>query len=159
VPQEWSVRIRQIMRWARGHNACLRNYAGRVLTDGHLTFRQRMDGLLLLGVYMLSPMILLGCLLALALFYLGANPFFGVLAVFAVAAYGTLGNFAAFFEIAAAARLDGSRNRIRLLPLNMFGYLVSTISVSRSAVGVLKPRKKDGVVWDKTARYRSGGVQ
>ncbi|HEX8552243.1 MAG TPA: glycosyltransferase family 2 protein [Abditibacteriaceae bacterium] len=159
VPEEWPVRIRQIMRWARGHNSCLRSYIIPVLTSRHISMRQRWDGIMLLGVYMLSPMILIGCLIALTLFYLGANPLFGVLAVFSVAAYGTLGNFATFFEVAAAARLDGSRNRIRLLPLNMFGYLVNTISVSRSWIGVLKARQKSGVVWDKTARYRKGNTQ
>jgi hypothetical protein len=81
-----------------------------------------------------------------------------MLGVFALVAYSALGNFAAFFEIGAAVRLDGNRRRIRLLPLNLLGFLVSMVSISRATVnqwidGMLKRELK----WDKTARYRKAG--
>jgi hypothetical protein len=86
------------------------------------------------------------------------------LAVLALGAFTTLGNFAAFFEIAAAARLDGSRQRIRLLPLTLFGFTVSLISVSHAAwqqvyestVGNFFGNNE--LVWDKTERSRTAPV-
>src|SRR5215469_15638339 len=116
VPERWPVRVRQIMRWAKGHNQAMVGYSGALLSSRNVGWWERFDGLLLLGVYMMAPVLLLGWVLAIVLFYLGA-PVGGGIAVLGLAAFTTLGNFAAFFEIAAAARLDGSRGRIQLLPL------------------------------------------
>ena len=117
VPETWPSRIRQIQRWARGHNQSLARYWWPLLKrPAHLRRRTVIDGLLLLGVFAVGPLLLIGWGLAIALYYLGIPLSAGVLAILAVAMYSTLGNFAAFFEVAAGARLDGSRGRIRLLP-------------------------------------------
>jgi hypothetical protein len=81
----------------------------------------------------------------------------GVLAIFATVAYSSLGNFAAFFEIGAACYLDGTRNRLRLLPLNVSGFLVSMVAISRATFNqMLWDRFKgaNSFKWDKTVRYR-----
>jgi cellulose synthase/poly-beta-1,6-N-acetylglucosamine synthase-like glycosyltransferase len=154
VPEQWSVRIRQITRWSDGHNQALRDHAGGVFR-GHLRGNaQTLDALLLLGVYAVAPLTMVGFLSALFLWYAGHNVS-GWIAVILVACYSTLGNFAAFFEVAAAARLDGYSRRIRLLPLLLVGYLVSLIAVAR---GMLPGRRggKGGsrsVIWHKTHRY------
>ncbi|MEM1042534.1 MAG: glycosyltransferase family 2 protein [Bacteroidota bacterium] len=157
-PETWSVRTKQIRRWARGHTDAAIRYAGTVLGSAHLGLRGRLDGLLLLGVYAMGPVLLLGWLLAVTLFYLGLHPLNGVIALLAVASYNTLGNFAAFFEIASGARLDGGRQRIRLLPLNLLGFLVSLVATSRAVieetVDQIRPGKRR-LVWDKTKRFRS----
>jgi hypothetical protein len=82
------------------------------------------------------------------------------LTVLALGAFTTLGNFAAFFEIAAAARLDGSRQRIRLLPLTLFGFTVSLISVSQAAWQQAQESLFGSaeLVWDKTERSRTAPV-
>jgi cellulose synthase/poly-beta-1,6-N-acetylglucosamine synthase-like glycosyltransferase len=154
VPERWPVRVRQIMRWAKGHNQAMTRYAPLLRRRQNLTLRERLDGLLLLGVYAMAPVLLLGWILALVLFYTGA-PIGGGVAVLGLAAFTTLGNFAAFFEIAAAVRLDGSCVRLRLLPFTFLGFSVSLVSVSRAAwqqiVELLRPRE---LVWDKTERSR-----
>jgi hypothetical protein len=73
--------------------------------------------------------------------------------------YSALGNFAAFFEIAGAVYLDGSKQRVRLLPLNYFGFLVSLLAISRSTFDQLVYDWifKRKLVWDKTTRYRQTG--
>ena len=72
--------------------------------------------------------------------------------------YSTLGNFAAFFEVAAGARLDGSRGRIRLLPFLIVGFLVSLVSVSTATSAQLAGFwRKGGGRWAKTARHRAAG--
>ncbi|MFL6438479.1 MAG: glycosyltransferase [Terriglobales bacterium] len=154
VPERWPVRVRQIMRWAKGHNQAMVGYSASLLRSRNVSWWERFDGLLLLGVYMMAPVLLLGWVLAMALFYLGA-PVGGGVAVLGLAAFTTLGNFAAFFEIAAAARLDGSRSRIQLLPLTFLGFTVSAISVSRAAwqqfTAFLRGQE---MVWHKTERSR-----
>lgn len=156
VPENWPTRIRQIMRWTQGHNQSLRRYWWPLLTrPGHLRPALVLDGLLLLGVFAVAPLLLLGWAVAIALFFLGIIPLHGFLALLGITAYGTLGNFAAFFEVATAARLDGTLGRIRILPFLAFGFLVSLISVSRATLAqVFLPRPRQPRSWDKTERYR-----
>jgi cellulose synthase/poly-beta-1,6-N-acetylglucosamine synthase-like glycosyltransferase len=158
VPERWPVRVRQIMRWAKGHNQAMVGYSAALLRSRNVSWMERLDGLLLLGVYMMAPVLLVGWLLAMALFYLGA-PVGGGVAVLGLAAFTTLGNFAAFFEIAAAARLDGSRSRIQLLPLTFLGFTVSAICVSRAAWQQFTASLRgQEMVWHKTERSRVAPV-
>jgi cellulose synthase/poly-beta-1,6-N-acetylglucosamine synthase-like glycosyltransferase len=159
VPERWPVRVRQIMRWAKGHNQAMTSYLSKTAVARELNWVERVDGVLLLGVYMMGPVLLLGWLLAVVLFY-AAIQIGGGLTVLALGAFTTLGNFAAFFEIAAAARLDGSHERIRLLPLTVFGFTVSLISVSRAAWQQARESVfgKSELVWNKTERSRTAPV-
>ena len=157
VPEQWPVRVRQIARWSEGHNQALRDHAGAV-TRGELRgFAQRLDAFLLLGVYVVAPLILVGWMLALALWY-GGRGVSGWMAILLIASFTTVGNFAAFFEVAAAARLDGHNRRVRLLPFLLFGFLVSQMAVVRSMLTIRRrPKGGDGtrqVKWNKTERYR-----
>jgi cellulose synthase/poly-beta-1,6-N-acetylglucosamine synthase-like glycosyltransferase len=160
VPENWPTRIRQIQRWTRGHNQCLKRYGFKLLAfPRHLRFTQVIDGVLLLGVFAVAPVLIIGWALATALFFMGYEVSQSLLVLFAVASYSTLGNFAAFFEVATAARLDGSRNRIRLLPFLSLGFLVNLLAVSRATVSRkswLEPGTR-GPSWEKTERYRASG--
>jgi cellulose synthase/poly-beta-1,6-N-acetylglucosamine synthase-like glycosyltransferase len=160
VPEEWPVRIRQITRWTDGHNQALRDYAGAVSVGQLRGFAQRLDALLLLGVYAVAPITVVGWVLTIVLWYGGHNVT-GWVAFMIVASYNTLGNFAAFFEVAAAARLDGGNRRVRLLPFLLGGYLVSLVAVIRGMTpGRRGPAGSNGdraVVWDKTRRYCVSG--
>jgi cellulose synthase/poly-beta-1,6-N-acetylglucosamine synthase-like glycosyltransferase len=160
VPEKWSTRVRQIRRWAHGHNQALGRYFGALLRKPrHIPAVRALDGLLLLGVFAVAPVLLAGWALAIALYYLGYQLPTGVLAVLAVCAFSTLGNFAAFFEVATATRLDGSRHRVRLLPFLFFGFLVSLVAVSQESLRqLLRFRRRPAVVWHKTERYRAGEV-
>lgn len=158
VPERWPVRVRQIMRWAKGHNEAMVRYAGALTRRRNVSMLERLDGILLLGVYLMAPVLLFGWALAMVLFYTGAEIGGGV-AILGLAAFTTLGNFAAFYEIAAAARLDGSRLRIRLLPLTLFGFTVSVVSVSRAAwQQVWSAIAGQEMVWQKTERSRVAPV-
>lgn len=157
VPESWPVRIRQIMRWTKGHNQALYRHVWKMAACQDHGLMARVDGVALLGIYMMAPLMLFGWALAILLFYTGGLPFLGsALLLFALMSYGSLGNFAAFFEIAAAVYLDGSTERIRLLPLNYFGFLVSMLSVSRAILDqvIVDPVLHREFRWDKTARYR-----
>lgn len=156
VPEQWAVRIRQITRWSDGHNQALRDHAGAVVRGPLRGFAQRVDALLLLGVYAVAPMTIIGWLATLFLWYAGHNVT-GWIAVILVACYNTLGNFAAFFEVAAAARLDGHHRRTRLLPFLLVGYLVSLVAIVRGMTPGRRGNAGQGgrrsVIWHKTTRY------
>jgi len=156
VPETWPVRIKQIMRWAKGHNQVLAAYGLHLLFGKHrATLRERIDGFLLLGVYAMAPVTLVGWLLALGVFYQGVAPLHGIIALLTFTAYATTGNFAAFFEIAAAVRLDSTRQRICLLPFLILGFGVSIFSVSRACISqIMAPITGAQFHWDKTERFR-----
>ncbi len=161
VPESWPSRIKQIMRWAKGHNQATARYGFSLLRNRRTSWMERCDGFLLLGVYLMPPILLFGWFLGIVLWYLG-QPKAGLIAILLVTSYSTVGNFAVFFEIAAATHLDGSRERIRLLPFVFLGFLVSLFSVTHSVFahiaingngnGKNGKRKNGDVVWDKTER-------
>jgi cellulose synthase/poly-beta-1,6-N-acetylglucosamine synthase-like glycosyltransferase len=157
VPEAWSTRIHQLKRWAQGHNYATFRYSIPLLRSRRTSLFEKIDGLMLLGVYVMSPLLLFGWLLAISLFFLGEQLMYGVIAILAVTAYGTIGNFAAFFEIASALRLDGRRRAIRLLSINIFNFLVSLITVSVATLTQLLPFRRKALVWKKTSRYRRQG--
>jgi uncharacterized membrane protein (DUF485 family) len=79
----------------------------------------------------------------------------GIIALLCLTAYAAVGNLAAFFEIAAAVRLDGNQKRICLLPLLIMGFVVSIFSVSRAAFTQLRDSVTGAEFhWDKTERFR-----
>jgi len=138
VPESWQERNRQIMRWAKGHNQAAFRYVRQVLTTHHVRHLERLDALLLLGVYTIGPLLLLGWVCALILYFSGQQTIATAgVTLFAFVGFGAMGNFAAFFEIAAAVHLDGSGHRIRLLPLNFLNFLVSLINVTRACLALV----------------------
>lgn len=156
VPEDWMVRIKQVKRWSKGHNQVLARHWFQFITSSYLSWRERLDGMLLLLVFAVPPMLLLGWLLAVVLYFFNAGSLLtSLIPVFALMAYGTMGNFAAFYQIVVAVLLDGNRRRLRLLPFNLLGFFVSLFSISGSMVGLIVDRvMKRDMVWDKTVRYR-----
>ncbi|MBC7548941.1 MAG: glycosyltransferase family 2 protein [Polaromonas sp.] len=156
VPEEWAIRVKQVIRWAKGHNQVMSRYWWKFATSSYLTLAQRIDGLLLLFVFLIPLLMLVGWILALGLYFLNAGSLLSqLIPVFALLIYGTLGNFAAFFEIVVAVLIDGNRKRLRLLPFNLLGFFISLFSISRAIWSLmLDGLLKREMVWDKTVRYR-----
>lgn len=155
VPEDWSVRKRQISRWAKGHNQSFYRYFFKCFVARKINFWEKFDGILLLSVYFMPLVTLIGWIVAVTLFYLGRNTYdFLPLILLAVAAYSSIGNFAAFFEIGAASYMDRSQNRLRLLPLNFFNFLISMLTVSKATVTPWFKRRGSRTEWEKTKRYR-----
>ena len=156
VPEEWSVRVKQVTRWAKGHNQVMARYWWQFATSRYLTLGQRIDGLLLMFVFVVPLIMLAGWLLALGLYFLNAGSLLSqLIPVIALMAYGTLGNFAAFFEIVVAVLIDGNRKRLRLLPFNLLGFFVSLFAISGAIWSqILDSIFKREMIWDKTVRYR-----
>lgn len=161
VPEDWPVRIRQVRRWAKGHNQVLLRYGYAFAVSPFLSWRERLDGLLLLCVFALPPLLLLGWLLAIGLYFFNAGTLLTqLISVFALMAYGTLGNFAAFYEIAIAVILDGNRRRLRLLPFSLLGFVISLFAITASVGSLLADRlMRRSLVWEKTVRYRKPSLE
>ena len=159
VPQSWAVRVRQIKRWAKGHNQAMVRHSAALLHRPGLGWAERLDGLLLLGVYLMSPLLIVGWVLSLLMYFsVTLDLAAPALLVIAFMGHSALGNFAAFFEIAAAVHLDRSRQRVRLLAFNWLGFIVSAVAIARAVLeqAVLDRLPGRDFTWDKTVRYRKG---
>jgi cellulose synthase/poly-beta-1,6-N-acetylglucosamine synthase-like glycosyltransferase len=156
VPEEWSVRMRQVHRWAKGHNQVLLNYWGALLASRFVSLRERLDGFMLIQVFLIQPLLLLGWGLVVIMYYLNSLTLMTLfLPLGLLMFYGALGSFSAFLQTALAVLLDGHRNRIRLLPIQVLCFCSSLFSVSSALVEAVQDRySQRELVWHKTARYR-----
>jgi cellulose synthase/poly-beta-1,6-N-acetylglucosamine synthase-like glycosyltransferase len=155
VPEEWSVRLRQVHRWAKGHNQVLLRQAWALLTSRYVTARERLDGLLLLNIFLMQPLLLLGWVIAAAMYYLNSAD---VMTLFIpgtlLLIYSAVGGFSAFLQMTYAVLLDGHRQRIRLLPLQMLNFVASLPTVSLAFGSTVMDRfSRRELVWNKTPRY------
>ena len=157
VPQSWAVRVRQIKRWAKGHNQAMVRHSRALLRQHTLPLAERLDGLLLLGVYLISPLLMLGWLLSLLLYFtVTLQVSAPAMLLIAFMGHSALGNFAAFFEIAAAVHLDRTHRRVRLIAFNWLGFVVSAVAIAQAVLeqAVLDRWSSRSFHWDKTIRYR-----
>ncbi|MCI4458147.1 MAG: glycosyltransferase family 2 protein [Thermocrinis sp.] len=157
APEDWNVRSRQLRRWSRGHNQVMFKYFKDTIFSKKLNFWQKIDGLLLLAVYMQPFLIFLGLMDSFLLFFLGeteiVNSYLFLLFMFA---YSCFGNFAPFFEIGTALVLDGSRQKVFLLPLMFFEFIFNIIYTSLGFFdAVMDVITKRTVSWQKTERFRN----
>jgi cellulose synthase/poly-beta-1,6-N-acetylglucosamine synthase-like glycosyltransferase len=155
VPEEWSVRLRQVHRWAKGHNQVLLRHAWTLATCRSVSLRERLDGLLLLNIFLMQPLLLLGWVIAVGLYYMNAAE---ALTLFIPGAllvvYSALGGFSAFLQMVYALRIDGQGRRIRLLPWQLLSFVVCMPVVSSALWASVSERfTKKELVWNKTTRY------
>ncbi len=161
VPENWGVRARQISRWAKGHNQALFRHTRTLCSHTTLSPLEKFDGFALLAIYAMPLLLLMGWISALLLFYgnydMAVN---GAVGLMLMLTYASFGNFAAFYQIAAAATLDGQRTALRLLPMLVVGFLVSIVSISKATIdlAIIDRLFKRQLKWDKTVRYRSAPV-
>ena len=156
VPETWHVRRKQIERWAIGHTDCFHRYLGPLLRSPHLSWKAKLDGILLLAVYLTAPLLIAGWIACTILFFSG-HTFLPALAAFFVAStcYNAIGNFGSFFEIGSSVILDGAQSRVRLLPLNIGNFVFSTATVSLALLKYYASRIVGlRLSWNKTQRYR-----
>lgn len=156
VPETWDARIRQIKRWAKGHNQVLFKYWFKLLFNKQLPLVTRLDGTFLLFTFLVSPLLLTGWILFLLAYFLDIVPFSSSILMFlATISFSGLGNFTIFYEIATAIHLDNLRDvegsRIRLLPFIYLTFFVNMIAVSSACfeqITIDRFRKK--LVWQRT---------
>lgn len=156
VPETWAVRNNQIKRWAKGHNQVLFKYGIKILFYKKLSLWQRIDAILLLCIYLISPFLLMSWILFLLSYLLnivpGSSTIFGFLMIVSITG---LGNVTFFYEIATALYLDNLRhvkgNRIRLVPFMFLNCFVSMITISRGFFEqITTDRFKKKIVWQRT---------
>lgn len=145
----WRAYRLQRRRWAYGHTQCAFKYLVPVLGTRNLDFRQKIDALLLMGVYAVPVLVGLGWVLGAMIMLTGSSFIFPFLvAAQALFLFGTVGNFAPFFEVVCSMRLDGRRMYPRDLLVLAMAFLFN-IAISLDALVSLLKDKLMGkrLVW------------
>ena len=158
APETWKVRAGQIRRWSRGHNQVLFAYLWPILRTPNLGFWEKVDAVLLLCIYTLPLLWWISLIAMLFLLFLGRLSLITGLAplVFTIV-YGCIGNFAPFYELAMAAMLDGSTERVRLLPHFLYYFAFSLWYTAVGAAEAIVDRVSGRTIeWKKTERFRQG---
>lgn len=154
--ESWEARAKQIKRWARGHNEVMFRYFGSLFTSKYLSLREKIDGLLLIFIYMLPALLLVGIVSSIILFFLGELEIFsGLLFFIFVIALSSFGNFAPFFQIGVGNFIDGRTHALRLIPMFAFNYVFYMIYISLGFwESLLDFFRQKNPQWDKTERYK-----
>lgn len=155
-PEDWSVRARQIARWSRGHTNVMLKSVVPLLRSKYLNRKEKLDGLLLLLIYLIPLVMSIGIPVSLLLFFFGQMNLVDFIFIFIlVASYNTFGNFAPFYQIGTASYLDGVTHRLKLLPLFFFCFLFNVLYISKGSgaafFDVIFNRTPE---WQKTTRFR-----
>jgi len=154
--ENWQARAKQVKRWARGHNEVMFRYFGKLITSKYLSFKEKIDGILLLFIYMLPALLLVGIISSVILFFLGELEIFSGLMFFIfVIALSSFGNFAPFFQIGIANFIDGRTYALRLIPLFSFNYVLYMLYISLGFwESLLDFFRRKNPQWDKTERFK-----
>lgn len=147
---------RQRYRWARGHMQCALRYFADIMRSKTMGFAQKLDAVLLLGIYFVGVMTALGWLLSFAWWAYGLSwssifsaAYFPILAFWT---FGALGNTAPFHELIVGLKLYGngvmkmSKYVLLLAPL----FLLNTAICCEALVHELVGHRSR---WEKTERY------
>jgi len=158
--ESWRSYWRQRHRWALGHMQCFFKHAVPILRSKNLRWREKIDGLLLLGVYFIPIIVGLSWLLGAAIFFLW--PTFWIQSAWAllpIFAYSSIGNFALFFEVGVGAYLDRRTRMIWLVPLLLLSFVFNMLICCKALVDIVLSRifGKKPFGWSKTS-HNGGGL-
>jgi len=157
----WRTYWKQRYRWAKGHMQCAFKHSLKVLRSKSLTFREKIDGLLLLNVYFMPVFVLFSWIVGIPLFFLQYSQWFSVLwTTVPISIYSCVGNFAPFFEVGIGAHLDGRTRTQWLMPLLMFTFLYNMLICTKALIDLTFSRVsgRNSNHWTKTVHSGNGNT-
>jgi cellulose synthase/poly-beta-1,6-N-acetylglucosamine synthase-like glycosyltransferase len=159
VPKSWPVRRRQLARWVMGHTDCMHRFLPKLLWSNRLPVRRRIDAAYMLSCYMTAPVLVLGWIASLAILLLEPQKVPLMWVALAILGCQTFGNQATFFELGSAALLDGTRERVLMMPVNLFNFFASTGAICGALLKYYVRRLlgRGSGDWQKTSRSRTNG--
>lgn len=139
----WKAYWRQRYRWAKGHMQCAMRHLKAVWKAIHLSLYEKIELTLLLCIYFLPILTLFGWIVGVTAYMLHLKPILPIyVLILSAFTYSTVGSFAPFFEIGAAAYLDGRRRILWLLPALTFSFVLMAFCCTRAFIDLLIRRNR-----------------
>jgi len=151
--EDWHSYYRQRSRWAKGHMQCAFRYSLRLVRCKSLSFREKLDGLLLLNIYFVPLIVALAWIIGIALYFANSQFWFqSIWTLIPLSLYSAMGNFAPFFEIGIGAYLDNRRRIYWLIPLLFITFFINVVICAKVFVELCLSRVlgKRQFRWEKT---------
>jgi len=148
----WMGYWRQRSRWAKGHMQCAFKHFLPLVRSKNLSFREKLDGLLLLFIYFVPVLIGLGWLLGVLCFLFGYDLGGGRTAFLLTVVYFVSGNVAPLSEIIVGAILEKRWRLCKFLPLIFVAFFLNVLICTKALIEILvwKLRGKSRLSWEKT---------
>ncbi|MDI6691670.1 MAG: glycosyltransferase family 2 protein [Candidatus Bathyarchaeota archaeon] len=150
--EDWRGYWRQKSRWAKGHMQCAFKHFLPLLKSGNLSFREKLDGLLLLFIYFVPVLIGLGWILGGLCFLFGYGLGGGSAAFVLTLIYFISGNIAPLSEVIVGVILEKRLGFCKYTPLLFVAFVLNVFICCKAFVDVLfwMLRGKHRLQWDKT---------
>ena len=133
---------------------CAFRYSLPLLYCKNLSFKEKLDGILLLNIYFLPLIVASAWIIGIALYFIDSQfwlkPLLSI--VIALSLYSTMGNFAPFFEIGMGAYLDNRKRIYWLTPLLFITFFINMVICAKVFLELCSARitGKRQFVWEKT---------
>jgi cellulose synthase/poly-beta-1,6-N-acetylglucosamine synthase-like glycosyltransferase len=155
----WRSYWRQRHRWAKGHMQCFFKHFVPFIRSRNLGFWERVDGLLVLGMYFVPILVGLSWVFGAVIFFMCPVDWFSTIwAVIPLFAYSSAGNFASFFEVGAGIYLDRRVRASWIIPVLLLAFAVNMLICSKALFDLVisKITGRKAHEWAKTVH--TGGV-
>jgi cellulose synthase/poly-beta-1,6-N-acetylglucosamine synthase-like glycosyltransferase len=158
-PADWTVRFKQVRRWACGHNQCLFRYFKTTLTTPNQPILRRLDAALVLLFFLFPTLSLTGLVAAMIYPTIYAFPPFNFAVISAFSFVVAFGNFSPYFQIVSAVVRDRQPGAIVMMPLMFLSSAISMLAAIQGFFLALRGELFDRhLQWDKTVRFRKGAA-
>lgn len=150
--EDWLAYWRQKGRWAKGHMQCAFKHFLPLVRSKNLSFREKLDGFLLLNIYFVPVLIGLGWLIAGLSFILGYGLGTGSAALILTLVYFVSGNIAPLSEVIVGVILERRWHLCKYIPLLLVAFVLNVFICTKAFVEILfwRLRRKQRMKWDKT---------
>jgi len=148
----WLEYWRQRSRWAKGHMQCFFKHFLPLIMSENLTFRERLDGLLLLSIYFVPVLVGLGWIFGGLCLFFGYGLGAGNAALILTLIYFVSGNIAPLSEIIVGAILEKRLRLCKYLPFLFLAFILNVFICTKAIIEILfwRLRGKSRLKWDKT---------
>ena len=157
--ETWGAYWKQRYRWAKGHMQCCSKHMFKLFRSKNLSFKQKIDGLLLLNIYFMPVLAFFLWLSGISLFLLDFPQWINILwGPVQISLLSFMGNFAPFFEVGIGAYLDGRKRACWLIPLLIFTFLYNVLICTKAFFDLIVSKifRKKHHSWVKTTHSGNG---
>jgi len=139
----WRAYWNQRYRWAKGHMQCAIKHLKDVLKTKHLGPHEKVELILLLGVYFIPILVLFGWILGAVAYLAYSRPIIPYyILVLSTFTYSTVGSFAPFFEVGSAAYLDNRKSLLWLLPSLTLTFIIMAFCCTKAFIDLILTRDR-----------------
>jgi len=138
---------------------CFFKHSLPFLKNGNLRFWEKLDGLLILGMYFVPILVGLSWIFGAVIFFMYPVDWFSsIWTLVPIFAYNSAGNFASFFEVGAGIYLDRRARTSWILPVLLLAFAVNVLVCSKALLDLVASKISGMKAHNWVKTVHAGGV-